>query len=294
MSRNTASDRRVPKIITNNGDRKSVPSFAGNINIGRLEPQAQDTRFSQAARPRPAPTTTTPQPVFNNFQQNQFRGQPRNQQQFQQRQPQFPQNQQQQFQFQQNQQQGQFSQNQQRPQFQQNQQQFQQRQPQQQPQFQQNQQPQQFQPRQPQQPQQQFQPQPAQPNSVGSQSIFDQIKARINREKAAKKKILQNQDQPQPQPQPQPQQNFRQQPQPQQNFRQQPQPQQNFRQQPQPQQNFQNNFGTFGVFEAVDLSSGPNPSPVPAVPTPARSFDSRQAENEGNFFGVFPEVNLQG
>merc|ERR1719347_1388086 len=57
LTRNTASDRRVPKIITNNGERKSVPSFAGNINIGRLEPQ--DTRFNQAARPRPVPTTTT-------------------------------------------------------------------------------------------------------------------------------------------------------------------------------------------------------------------------------------------
>jgi len=87
--------------------------------------------------------------------------------------------------------------------------------------------------------------------------------------------------------QPEPQQNFRQ-PEPQQNFRQ-PQPQQNFRQ-PQPQQSFQQNFGSFGVFEAVDLS-GPAPSPLPA-PTPARNLGSRQAQNE-DFFGVFAQVNLQ-
>merc|ERR1712170_196313 len=178
LSRNTASDRRVPKIITNNGERKSVPSFAGNINIGRLEPQ--DTRFNQAARPRPVPTTTTSRPsAFNNFQnngRNQFGGQPRNQQpQFQQpQQQQQPQFQQRQPQFQQNQQQFQ--------QPQQNQPQFQQQQPQFQPQSQ-FQQPLQRQP----QPQQQPQPQPQQPNSVQGQSIFDQIKARINREKAAKK-----------------------------------------------------------------------------------------------------------
>ena len=269
MSRNTASDRRVPKIITNNGERKSVPSFAGNINIGRLEPQ--DTRFNQAARPRPVPTTTTSRPsAFNNFQnngRNQFGGQPRNQQQqFQQpqQQPQ-PQFQQRQPQFQQNQQQFQ--------QPQQNQPQFQQQQPQFQPQSQ-FQQPLQRQP----QPQQQPQPQPQQPNSVQGQSIFDQIKARINREKAAKKNILKNQ---QNTPPPQPQQSFRQ-PQPQ------PQPQQNFRQ-PQPSFQPQNNFG---VFEAVNLSSGPNPSPSPVPAVPSRSFESRQAGNEA-FFGVFPEVNLQ-
>merc|ERR1712076_141959 len=89
------------------------------------------------------------------------------------------------------------------------------------------------------------------------------------------------------QQQPQPQQTFRQ-PQPQQNFRQ-PQPQQNFRQ-PQPQQSFQQSLGSFGVFEAVDLS-GPSASPLPP-PTPARNLGSRQAQNEG-FFGVFAQVNLQ-
>merc|ERR1712209_303804 len=155
-------------IISNNGERKSVPSFAGNINIGRLEPQTGSDRFNQA---RPT-TTTTPAPAFNNFQQNQFTRQ------------------------------------QQRPQQQQ--------------------------------PQQQFNP--AGPKT---QSLFDQIKERINREKAAKAAILRKQntnDQPasqQPQPSPQPTQPR-------------PQPTQpTFRQQ---------NFGTFGVFEAVDLSSGPNPT----------------------------------
>merc|ERR1711973_537509 len=90
-------------------------------------------------------------------------------------------------------------------------------------------------------------------------NIFDQIKARINREKAAKKNILKNQQNTPP-----------------------PQPQPSFRQ---PQNNF-------GVFEAVNLSSGPNPSPSPVPAVPSRSFESRQAGNEA-FFGVFPEVNLQ-
>merc|ERR1712012_1297766 len=244
-----------------NGERKSVPSFAGNINIGRLEPQTGSDRFNQA---RPT-TTTTPAPAFNNFQQNQFT---RQQQRPQQQQPQ-----QFQTQFQQNQ----FRQ-QQRPQHQ-----FQQ-QPQQQPQPTPA-------PRQ-QQPQQQFNP--AGPKT---QSLFDQIKERINREKAAKAAILRKQntnDQPapqQPQPRPQPTQPR---PQPTQPTFRQPQPTQpTFRQ---PQSTFrQQNFGTFGVFEAVDLSSGHNPtsafSPAPAVP---RNLGSRQAQNEGSFFGAFEEVNLQG
>merc|ERR1712012_818359 len=257
-----------------NGERKSVPSFAGNINIGRLEPQTGSDRFTQA---RPT-TTTTPAPTFNNFQQNQFT---RQQQRPQQQQPQ-------QNQF--RQQQNQFRQQQQRPQ-----QQFQQQRPQQQ--FQQQQPQRQFQPQFQQQPQQQPQPTPAprqqQPqqqfNPAGpkTQSLFDQIEERINREKAAKAAILRKQntnDQPapqQPQPRPQPTQPRPQPTQP--TFR---QPQSTFRQQ---------NFGTFGVFEAVDLSSGPNPtsafSPAPAVP---RNLGSRQAQNEGSFFGAFEEVNLQG
>jgi len=250
LNRNTASDRRVPKIIVNNGERKTVPSFAGNINIGVID--TQKNRFNSQQRPGPAarPTTTSPPRNFNNLQNQNFRQQQQNRQQT--RPQQFPQ------------------------------QQFQQ-QPQRQPQ-------QQFQ-------QQQPQRQPASPAPASNQlSLFEQIKQRINREKQLKNQIVekqiekerQEQTSRQQQQQPQAQQTFRQ-PQPQQSFRQ-PQPQQSFRQ-PQPQQNFQQNLGSFGVFEAVDLS-GPAPSPLPA-PTPARNLGSRQAQNEG-FFGVFPEVNLQG
>merc|ERR1712110_1021750 len=114
-------------------------------------------------------------------------------------------------------------------------------------------------------------------------SLFEQIKQRINREKQLKNQIVEKQIEKERQEEALREQ---QQPQPQQTFRQ-PQPQQTFRQ-PQPQQSFQSNFGSFGVFEAVDLS-GPSPSPLPA-PTPARNLGSRQAQNEG-FFGVFPQVN---
>jgi len=100
-------------------------------------------------------------------------------------------------------------------------------------------------------------------------------------------KQIEKERQEQRQQQPQPQQAFSQ-PQPQQTFRQ-PQPQQTFRQ-PQPQQSFQQNLGSFGVFEAVDLS-GPAPSPLHPA-TPARNLGSRQAQSEG-FFGAFQEVNLQ-
>merc|ERR1719410_2673477 len=148
------------------------------------------------------------------------------------------------------------------------------------------------------QPPQQQQPQPRpntfNPSGPKTQSLFDQIKERINREKKLKAQIVQNQQQPQqnsiqqPQPRPQPRpQPAAPQPRPQQTFQQpQPRPQQTF-QQP---QNFQQQFG---VFEAVDLSSGPNPSAAPQ-PAPVRNLGSRQAQGEGNFFGVFPEVNLQG
>merc|ERR1712025_785992 len=254
LNRNTASDRRVPKIIANNGERKTVPSFAGNINIGVID--AQKNRFNSQQRPGPAarPTTTSPPRNFNNFQNQNFRQQQQTRQQA--RPQQFPQ------------------------------QQFQQQQPQRQPQ-------QQFQQQQPQrQPQQQPQRQPAPPGPNKQLSLFKQIKERINREKQLKNQIVEKQIEKERQEealrqQQQPQQTFRQ-PQTQQTFRQ-PQPQQSFRQ-PQPKQSFQQNLGSFGVFEAVDLS-GPAPSPLPA-PTPARNLGSRQAQNEG-FFGVFPEVNLQ-
>merc|ERR1711971_310490 len=171
--------------------------------------------------------------------------------------------------------------------FRQQQQTRQQTRPQQFPQQQFQQQPQ----RQPQQQHPQRQPASPAPASNQQLSLFEQIKQRINREKQLKNQIVEKQIEKERQEQsfrqPEPQQNFRQ-PEPQQNFRQ-PEPQQNFRQ-PQPQQSFQPNFGSFGVFEAVDLS-GPAPSPLPA-PTPARNLGSRQAQNE-DFFGVFAQVNLQ-
>lgn len=268
LSRNTASDRRVPKIITNNGERKSVPSFAGNINIGRLEPQPQSNRFNQ--RPRQQQQTTTSAPAFNNFQQNQFtRQQQQPQQAFQTK---FQQSQRNQQRFQQ-------------PQQQQNQ--FQQPQRQFQPQFQQ--QPQQQPPQPTPAPRQRQPPPPQQPQqSGGSQSLFDQIKERINREKAAKAAILRNQGNQQSQTAPT---TRRPTPQPQQQFRQPPTPQQSFRQQ-QPQQQ---TFGgqSFGVFEAVDLSAGSNRSPFPPQPQQPRNLGSRQAPQNEQFFGVFAEVNLQ-
>merc|ERR1712062_926533 len=96
LNRNTASDRRVPKIIANNGERKTVPSFAGNINIGVID--AQKNRFNSQQRPGPAarPTTTSPPRNFNNIQNQNFRQQQQTRQQtrpqqFPQRQPQFQQ-----------------------------------------------------------------------------------------------------------------------------------------------------------------------------------------------------------
>merc|ERR1711971_755925 len=153
--------------------------------------------------------------------------------------------------------------------FRQQQQNRQQTRPQQFPQQQFQQQPQ----RQPQQQQPQRQPASPAPASNQQLSLFEQIKQRINREKQLKNQIVEKQIEKERQDQ---------------SFRQ-PEPQQNFRQ-PEPQQSFQPNFGSFGVFEAVDLS-GPAPSPLPA-PTPARNLGSRQAQNE-DFFGVFAQVNLQ-
>ena len=40
---NRGSDRRVPKLITNDGGRKTVPSFAGNINIGSIRSEKDKT-----------------------------------------------------------------------------------------------------------------------------------------------------------------------------------------------------------------------------------------------------------
>jgi len=56
VNQNTVSDKRVPKIVKNDGGRKTVPSFAGNINIGRVVFEEKTTTV------RPVPTikrTTT-------------------------------------------------------------------------------------------------------------------------------------------------------------------------------------------------------------------------------------------
>ena len=60
---NTISDRRVPKIVQDNGGRKIIPSFAGNINIGLLNPveKVSKDRFLQGRpTPRAAPLPTPP------------------------------------------------------------------------------------------------------------------------------------------------------------------------------------------------------------------------------------------
>ena len=42
---NRVSDRRVPKLIRNDGGRKTVPSFAGNINIGHIGSEEDSSVF---------------------------------------------------------------------------------------------------------------------------------------------------------------------------------------------------------------------------------------------------------
>merc|ERR1712072_398784 len=117
LNRNTISDRRVPKVIGNDGGRKNIPSFAGNINIGRINtPTKSPSQARPVPRltpaPRPAPVrrpTPAPRPQQNiqNFQTNfdpraqqQFAEQPRRQPQqsfAQQPQQQFAQQPRQQF-----------------------------------------------------------------------------------------------------------------------------------------------------------------------------------------------------
>jgi len=78
-SRNRISGNRVPKLVRGNGERKSIPSFAGNINIGPIE--QNNVRQQQVQQPR---------------QQQQFRSQtPQSQQQFTAQRPQSQQTQQQ-------------------------------------------------------------------------------------------------------------------------------------------------------------------------------------------------------
>merc|ERR1712106_238931 len=55
---NTVSDRRVPKIIRNDGGRKNIPSFAGNINIGRVNPEEKPTTQNRFNPRRPTQRVT--------------------------------------------------------------------------------------------------------------------------------------------------------------------------------------------------------------------------------------------
>merc|ERR1711970_449636 len=297
LNSNIISDRRVPKVIGNDGGRKNIPSFAGNINIGRINTptkspsQARPSpRLTPAPRRTPAPTVprTTPAPrpaparrptpaprPRQNIQNFQTNFDPRAQQQFaeqprRQPQPSFAQQPQQQFAQPPRQK---FAQQPQRQFAQQPQRQF-------------AQQPQQQFAQQPlRQPQQSFNPglNRFQPGSEASQplSLFDQIKNKINQGNAQQARQQQPQPVQQPQFQPQPQPSFQQ---PQQSF-QQPQqtfqPQQSFQPQQQPGQNF-------GVFEAVSLgdrTGGPSP--------PEGGKRQRSQPPADGFFGVFPEANLQ-
>merc|ERR1712025_1325209 len=278
LNSNTISDRRVPKVIGNDGGRKNVPSFAGNINIGRINAPSKPSRPAPRITPAPRPT---PPPRQQQTFQTSFAEQPRRQPQ-----PSFTQ-QPQQFAQQPRQQ---FAQQPQQQFAQQPRQQFAQ-----QPQRQFAQQPrQQFAAQPQQQPQQSFNQglNRFQPGSEASQplSLFDQIKNKINQGNAQQARQQARQQQPQAVQQPQ----FRPQPafQPQQarqraqqSFQ---QPQQSFQQ---PQQSFQNQQQSgpnFGVFEAVSLGSGSGgPSP------PEGNQVQRSQPSADGFFGVFPEVNLQ-
>merc|ERR1712106_1299803 len=55
---NTISDRRLPKIIGDNGGRKRIPSFAGNINIGLLNPEEDPVSPNRFLQGRPTPRAT--------------------------------------------------------------------------------------------------------------------------------------------------------------------------------------------------------------------------------------------
>lgn len=266
---NTISDRRVPKVISSDGARKNIPSFAGNIKIGPSGNKIEQS-FRQQLRPvpqqqqRPAPQQQqrqatqqqqrqAPQQQQRPIQQQQQRIFPQQQQQFAAQTPQPQQQQQQQFPFApQQQQQQQFAA--QRPQQQQ-----QQRFP--------------FAPQQQQQQQLQIAPQQRQ-QQQGGVSLFDQIKNRINQGNRQQQQQSQRARQPPPQEAIQQQQQTIQ-AQPQQSF--QPQP----RRQPQ-----QQNGGRFGVFEAVSLSGDGGPSP------PEISGQRQQPQVQNEFFGEFQSVNL--
>jgi len=243
------TNSRVPKTGSIDAGRKQVPSFAGSIEIGTLPRKqatqqnldvnrfsiGQDGRIQQRPAPRPAPAAprpAAPRPA---------------------------------------------AQPQQAPGFQTN---FQQRQqPRQQPQ-QPRQQPQQ--PRQ--QPQQGFQQglNTFQPNGIASQplssnqpagnSLFNQIKSRINegnRQRSQQQPAANSIPQPLPAvPRPTP------------------------RQPQQPQLN--PNQPTFGPFEAVNLGNSLAGSERGRlVPSPQPQLQQRPVQND-NFFGEFATVDLQG
>ena len=54
---NRVGDRMVPKLIGNNGGRENIPSLAGNINIGLLNPV---TQAPQPVQPRPVAGRPSP------------------------------------------------------------------------------------------------------------------------------------------------------------------------------------------------------------------------------------------
>jgi len=62
VASNTVSDRRVPKIVGDSEGRKTVPSFAGNINIGPVETKPVE-RENQRLRPTPKTTTSRSPPA---------------------------------------------------------------------------------------------------------------------------------------------------------------------------------------------------------------------------------------
>merc|ERR1712130_403995 len=62
LASNTVSDRRVPKIVGDSEGRKTVPSFAGNINIGPVETKPVE-REKQRLPPVPKTTTSRSPPA---------------------------------------------------------------------------------------------------------------------------------------------------------------------------------------------------------------------------------------
>ena len=89
LGKNAISDRRVPKLIAGDGGRKTVPSFAGNINIGRVSSRPENRFRNQ--RPRPGQSSgVRNKNVQTSFSQRQFPNERSRKPQVQQR-PQVPQ-----------------------------------------------------------------------------------------------------------------------------------------------------------------------------------------------------------